>query len=273
MPLSYDDIQQGRRREWDKLRSPEERKEREREEREKLEQDPDYVKRMTALQKRDKRREDEREQDRRRWGRTKRDVTIIAAITLGIILFMAGVSWSVRSAVQASRDERARQVIQALVEGGRYASFSDPFETWGSWMNGWMRRDAASIYRTYSESMALRTRGSLQPEAYIADLQRQLTTGQKDHIREIAEKFGHPEILHIPGGKPRKGEMAVFRSRPMYMRAVAASAPQRWVLAMTWDDKLKEWRVEELRHENSWNDSWKYTTQIAGVRDMESRSN
>src|SRR5690606_9977005 len=135
--------------------------------------------------------------------------------------------------VHSSQQKKAADLVHLVGGGNRYASFNDPYETWASWRSAWLRGDAQAVYRTYSAGMKRRESGALGDRGYVQLLDRQLKENKKDRMREIANNFRKPVILHLPGKKP--GDLAVFKSEPMMMKEIAVSKPQVWVLAMTWD--------------------------------------
>lgn len=264
MPLDYDEIQKGRRRDWDKLKNPETRAEEERAARER--EIAETKKKLTAAQSRRKFRKAAQSDEAQQWVRTKREITKIAFITIAIITVILGTQGAFKLITRESRQTRMQELAHTVGGGNRYAAFNDPFQAWASWRSAWLRRDPQAIYNTYSKEMAERERGRLSERGYILELQRQMRRNMKEHVREIAENFRNPEILHLPDNNPAPGELAVFRSQPAVYKNIATQKPQQWVLAISWDNEIKQWRVADIRNADLWRDTWTNASNLAVSR-------
>lgn len=264
MGIEFDEIQKGRRRDWDKLRDPEERR---REEREKREADPEYQKRKTALRKRDEARAVGREADLEEWARLKKQLAIGGAIVVAMIVVWTGIRMTISWMVRESRQEAIVRLAQQVDSGVAHVACKTPAEAWASWRSAWMRRDAAALYRIYSvrQRQAALSRGS--EKRFLDSMQQRMSAGAMDKYVAIAEQFSSPEIIHYPGS-PSDGELAVFKSRFVDPRLPEGRNEQVWVLALSWDAMLKEWHFEDLRTESTWRDRWKKVTQIPVRRDI-----
>ncbi|MDK2971692.1 MAG: hypothetical protein PWP23_1447 [Candidatus Sumerlaeota bacterium] len=259
MPLSYEDIEKGRRREWKQLMDPEERKRREEEAREK---DPEYQKRKSAARRRNDRQKIRDEARETEWQVARRKVMVRTSIAIGILLLILGIQWLAGFLwKKATYDRRAELESVAVSRHKPYQNFSSPLDTWASWRNAWIRLDAEDVVATYSESNIKKSVGKQDPKQYALYLQRRIREGHMNTYVDLAQRFSMPEILRLPTSNPRDGELAVFASQPVKVRGVLNGA-QAWVLAVSWDEKKQKWLVEDIRSEASWDPKWSHVNMI-----------
>lgn len=262
MPIDLEEIRKGRRREWDALKDPEVRRE---EERARREADPDYQKRKTAWQKRHDRVTYRRGVEEERWRKVKRETALIGGGALALLLLLFAVNAILDYRAQG-RQERKIAAIRAQIDAGEpFIGFRDPMEAWASWRSAWLRRDARALYRTYSPRRSGSTDRNHSETHAIERLQGQIDSGDMDTQVLLAKAFHDPEIVRIPRGRPMGGELAVFLSEPVKLNE-AMGQPQRYVLALVFEEDFNEWRVEDIRDRDVWNDRWRYYTQISTSR-------
>lgn len=261
-PLDIDDIRSGRRRAWDKLKDPEEKKRLEKEAREK---DPEYKKKLSAMRRREMGKVDDRERDHEEFLRVRRQVIIFASVLVSGVLLLAGLKlgWSL---LAERRIQKQLETLAVQVEDGKpYASFKNPVEAWASWRSAWVRKDAAALYGTFSRGKQGRELGRQGDQSYIKFLQGRMDHGAMDPDRHVAMSFSHPELLLNPRGDQRTGTLAVLKAKIPAFGAAKGSRPApeaTWVLVLSYDARQKLWRVEDVRHGSTWRDGWRHVNQI-----------
>jgi len=263
MGIEFDEIRKGRRRDWDKLRDPEDVR---REKREKREADPEYQKRKTALRKRDEYRADERDREMEEWRVLKRKLAIGGAIALAVMLLWTGTRMAIGWGIRQSRAKSMTELMAKVDAGQPFEGYATPLEAMASWRSAWMRKDAEGLLRTYS----LRQRGqalSRGSEArFVRNMQQRMDAGGMDRYVEIARQFD-PAIVHYPMS-PRDGELAVFKSDFVDPRLPEGRNAQVWYLAVSWDDRIDKWFFEDLRVSSTWRERWTKASQIPVRRDV-----
>lgn len=261
LPLNIDDIRKGRRRSWEKLTDPEERKRREREEREK---DPEFQKRKSRLKRQEDEREEARRLDHEKWLRTKKQ--LIVAGTVFVIFMVALTTAKVLYArhLEAARQNKLDRLEQMVATGDRVVAFDDPIEALESWRSAWARLSAPDVYHASSTRRQIAHRGRQDEGLYLVRQQKLMFQGALETERELALAFEDPQILRWPSSEPRHGELAVFVSKP-FSRPQVRESPEEWVAAFSWDKVLKQWRHEEHRKRRYWIDAWRNNASILPV--------
>jgi hypothetical protein len=263
MPLSYEEIQKGRRREWKQLMDPEERRRLEQEEREK---DPDYQRRKSARRRREEARKSRTEQEDLEWRRTRRKLLIRGGAVIAGILLVLLLEWAFGIVWRRATYDRARELESVILSNtSAYRNFDTPLDAWASWRNAWIRNDSRDIVATYSDGMSRRMMGAENKQSYTSNLQRRIREGHMNTYIDLARQFSAPEMLLVPSGTVREGDLAVLRSRPVIVRGVLGES-QRWVLALSWDAKGKRWLVEDVRADNAWDPRWTKASMIQASR-------
>lgn len=286
MAIDYDKIQQGRRREWKELLSPEERARRRKEDEA---SDPEKKKGKSWLRLRDDQLEEQRERDKVEWQRAKTRVQrmLIGALVVVAVLMISSVAWF-RVSQQRMTDKIAK--LEPLIQRGQtYMVYKDPVDAWASWRSALIRRDGKSLARVESTSRVDRNRGTRDASAYAAQIEDQMKRNALASDRHIAASFSGPVVATMPDIPWGDGELAVFASQPIAPLAPntgrprggnAARSPAQptnanaskaavWVAVFSYNRRAGEWRFEDLRQQRHWDPSWLYAGQIRPVIEME----
>lgn len=303
MSIDYEKIQQGRRREWKELLSPEERARRRKEEEAKA--PPDQKKPKSWLRLRDEQLEARLESDKAQWTAAKRKVQrIMIAVVVVIGAFM--IAMMIWMSVARQRMTDKFETLEPLLKRGQtYQVYGDPADAWASWRSALMRGDGRALARVESAARQQRNRGQRAATAYIAQLDDMLKRGRMVNERHVATLFSSPTLLTMPDSPWGEGELAVLASRPLppapqqtnpprgarnrtpqpAQRPPATTPTTRpatptptdakttvWVLALSYNREAREWRFEDLRTQKHWDPSWTYAAQIRPVIEMEKRA-
>jgi hypothetical protein len=271
--LRYDDIKKGRRWDWDKLQNPEERRRRELE---KLEQDPEYQKSKSALKMMEERRKNEIDEGREEWVRLKRKLRWRVGTVLAVALLL--MAWQLTRVINyhQSLEKKLLDADMIVSQRQEYIKYDDPADAFVSWRSAWARTDLQDIIRSDRPRRLKRLYGEGNVAARLADLNRRGLTGD---VRRVALNFGKPELVRIPERPHQSQELAVFKSGRIVLRTAQSVAAgrggevtrDRWVAAFVWEPSLREWRLEELRPEHQWDDSWRIVPQILSPAEYQKR--
>jgi hypothetical protein len=273
--LRYDDIKKGRRRDWDKLQNPEEKRRREQE---KLEQDPEYQKSKSALKMMEERRKNEIDEGKEEWVRLKRKLRWRVGAVLAVALIL--MAWQLTRVYNYhhSLEKQLQDSDLLVMQRVEYSKYNDPADAFVSWRSAWARSDLQDVIRTDSPRRLKRLYGEGNVALRLADLHRRGVTGD---VRKVALNFGRPELVRLPERPYQSQELAVFKSGRIVLRtpqSVAAGrggevTRDRWVAAFVWEPSLREWRLEELRPDHQWDDSWRIVPQILSPAEYQKRKN
>ncbi len=263
MPIDFEDIQRGRRRDWDKLKSPEVRRE---EDRQRKEEDQELQERKSTLRKKEDAKAARREQDLVEWERTRKQIVVMLSVLFVAILVYAGVKWAVRYAVRESRGERIAELAALVNSGEGFEGYETADEAWATWRTAWMRRDAALLYRVYSPGERRRATGSGSDQRFIRSMQERMDAGLFDKYVAIAAQFDEPEVFLMPLS-PSDGDLAVFKMTFVDPRLPRGKNEMVWVLALSYDGRTKRWGFEDLRSDDSWLDRWDTVNAISVRRE------
>ncbi len=264
MGLRYDDIKKGRRWDWDKLQDPEEQRRREQERRE---QDPEYKKTRSLLKQIEERRKNELVEGREDWVKLKHKLRwrlgITAAVLIGLMIWQLVQVFDYRRTVQDKLKDSDLIVAQRIA----YSEYGDPADAYTSWRSAWARNDLQAVIRSDSVTRLRRLYGESNISSRLADMHKR---GLTMETQRVALNFGNPEVIRLPERPYIGQELAVYKSGRIVLRSRQAPGSNRrseitrdrWVAAFAWDSDLREWRLEELRTEDYWDDSWRFATQI-----------
>jgi len=269
-PLSIDEIRKGRRRDWDKLKDPEEAKRAKQAEREANR--ADHKKSLSTIRKREMTREEEREHDKEHWEKTKRDLKRWGIVAGASLLVWFSLSWGWSAWRRGERDRKLDRVMVLVDRGETYTALKDPIDAFASWRSSWRRGDAAALYRMYSFDRQVKYRGRLADRDYVSNLQSRVSRGQMDGEKSIAVQFGEPEIMLWPSTPWRDKRLTVFKSAPI-SRTGVKEKPEPWVVAFSYDARMDEWRLEDVRKAAQWKDRWESAAQISNLTAVSHQNN
>ncbi len=264
MALRYDDIKKGRRWDWDKLQDPEERRRREQERRE---QDPEYQKTKSLLKQIEERRQKELDQGREDWKKVKSKLRWRLGIV--IVLLVGLMVWQLLQFFDYRRtfEEKLRDSSQIVSQRLAYSAYGDPADAFTSWRSAWARNDLQGVIRSESPRRLKRLFGDANAPTRLAEMHRK---GLTSDWQRVALQFDSPEVVRLPERPYQAQELAVFKSNRIVLRTRQSVIAGRggevtrdqWIAAFAWQPDQKEWRLEELRPAQYWDDGWNVVPQI-----------
>ncbi|MEQ8820398.1 MAG: hypothetical protein RLY93_09135 [Sumerlaeia bacterium] len=259
-PVSYSDIKKGRRREWDPLLPPDERRRREDEAR--AAKQEATAKYKSFLKRRQENLEKQRQDDEVKFRQVMRQVTI-AGVILGALLLLYG-GYSAYRSIQAERARSGKLVeySRQMDSGFEFSSLDDPIEAWASWRSAWLKKNAQGLFDTYGPDLRRQVLDSTGSNEYVRYQQQRFRTGLLDTDISLARGFDSPKYLHQPTRPYSDGELAVFVSRPI-SRAETREKPRPWIAAFVYQDADDTWRFQEVRPLSQWRESWDHANQVA----------
>ena len=261
MPLDIDEIRKGRRREWDSLLDPEERKRREREEKDRAEEELEKKGLLSFFKHRRRRKGRETDKIQAEWSKAKRDVVVTVVVVVALMVTLFGIQTGWRYARRQTWSAQIETMNKAVVSGRWRPAFSQPEEAWMSWRAGWLKQDARAIFRTYStQKVKGVTGGGRSDQAYIASLQRSIESGSMSDRATIAADASTIKWLTKPGKNPRDGELAVFETPPIYFRETDSEIT--YAVALVWQEPLQEWRFHVHKPMVAWRENWDHINDI-----------
>ncbi len=266
LAMNYDDIERGRRRNWEALK-PEEIRQREREERraERMKELAEKAKKgktHTAFDRVKRMRQDEESRaDRERFQRVLRQ----SGVLIGAFIFVILVFYSAQAYLEKRRQERlAAEVTEydrVLVEGEEVNDLSDPVGALATWRSAWMEGDMARVVSLFSPHFMRQLTKSKPYNVILREYQTLYQKGSLQSTVDMATNFDGPQILRIPRKPWSHGELALFRSD--YLLRPGDDPPgRRYILAFSWDAKNEEWRYATLREEKFFSIKWKFESAI-----------
>lgn len=263
MGLDYDEISQGRRRNWDPLK-PEDIREAEskakKEARRQERAERQKKKQLSYLKARDVLREEEKSADLAAYERAKRQALVVVAVFLGALLVYIGISLLVdwRRSVQ-SREDLAR-FEEVLLEGERVFDLATPVGALSSWRSAWSAGEIDTLFRLFSEDYRKKVRGNKPLEVVQAEYRRLYRDGRLDQQRSIAELFGNVEIIRLPDPPHRDGDLALFRSERVQL--IGSPDPVQYIAAFSYNAKGEQWRFADVREAKYFSVRWNHENLI-----------
>ena len=254
MALDIDKIRSGRRRDWESLRDPEER-------RAEIEaaKEAERAKRVSRARLRAR----QRRREQAEWlVARRRSLVLVGAFIVaagGYALFQ----WTSAAVLRAQVEGRIASTQAAAEADRRYYDLSDPHAALGSWRNAWLRGSAVDLVNMRSARLARKLQRRMTTAEAVEDLQSRIDRGGKLTESSVAAGFRDPEIIQLPRN-PRQGSLAVFASPPI--APDTGASPREWVAVFSYDDKLKQWGFEELRRRDMWIERWSHVDQVQPPR-------
>ncbi len=281
MPMDYDDLVKGRRREWEKLKPPEQRRAEARARREAelkaaeeaaaaraasprmpgdtSENEP--APRKGYFERRQERMNKAREADLHQFGKARRMAYM--ALAFLAILFLG--SWAVTAVARFNAKgeyEQELDRLEALASvGHRIEMFKSPTGALLSWRSAWIRKDAWAVWRTLSARVQQDLSRAKNVNLAVGETQARMKSGAMDGYIDLIRLFEKPEIVRLPLPPYRNGELAIFRSPPI-AREGSKFPPQKWIVAVAWSTELKEWRFAEFREAEYFSVKWDVEAKI-----------
>lgn len=264
--MNWDDLQKGRRRNWEKRRDPEEvrREKRETKHRENEEQDrlaeegKGPARKRTAFQIRDQRLREEYEGDEQEYRkRLKQAAWLLGGMAL---LFIASWVWD---ALSFSRrlDEGQRDLIRynsMILEGQAVMDYGRPMAALASWRSAWHRRSASDLWRGASSAFQDRMLKTKPRNEWVAEQQRMFDARLFNSEIERSYLFENPEIIHMPKDPYQDLDLAIFRSSAPH----GVEGKGQYILSLVYEEKPREWRFADWREAKHFSVKWRKETQI-----------
>ncbi|MDX2177072.1 MAG: hypothetical protein SF028_11445 [Candidatus Sumerlaeia bacterium] len=293
--MDWDEIQRGRRRNWDKLKPPDERarEERERklaemraEEARRREEKaasavaapapPGYgdeqvrkaleaeapKKAMSYHKRRSLRIAEERAGDIARFVRARKQSFLLAASAAALIATVYAVQFADAALEKRKMMADFKRYNDLIFYNERVQDFSTPLSALASWRGAWRLMNAEDVYRSLSPGRQVSFTGSRPPREYIRDLQHRMESGASVNYRAMSAMFEDPEFVRLPKRPWRDGELAIFRSPPFKSRESNAP-PERLIAAVTYDRQTGEWRFSDMREAPYFSVKWTLEGMIA----------
>lgn len=259
MPIDLDEIRKGRRRDWEKLQDPEERREKLREEREKEIQ---KSKQKSWMRVRDDERKTEATEDEIAWKRSKRRVIILISTFVGFLVLSSAWNFAVYKYEESARLKKSQELKKVVDSGILYSNFDTPLDTWASWRSSYLQQNAKVLQSTYSKDFMKRTAFSQSPNEWIRKQSDLFRRGQDERNILLAKGFDTPQFRYYPSWGKRDGSLSVLQDTVDFPKNYGGNSIE-YVLVMVWDSKKKEWKIEEIRPSDAWRDSWTTKNQIS----------
>ncbi len=279
--MNYEEIEAGRRRNWDKLKPPEQRKAEEKAKREaeqkaaeeealrvrnESRKPGDPIEEPSTPKKGFFRRRTERMDAKHAADvaqyKKLRNRAIAAFIAL-IVIFSANSiirRLNAAAAYEAQMEEYARYVNLNMM-GEPVQIFDSPFGALESWRSAWMRHDAWGIWNSMSPNQQGNLSRAKPMNVTVLEYQQRLKSGHLDEYVDRIRQFEYMEVVRVPGKPWRDGELAIFRTKTPIPQANNQPGMD-WVVATSWSADMKQWRVADFREAPFFSIKWTVEPQI-----------
>ncbi|MDX1973830.1 MAG: hypothetical protein SFY68_14975 [Candidatus Sumerlaeia bacterium] len=265
MPIDLDEIRKGRRREWDALRDPEERREELREEREKEIQARGQ---KSWMRRRDEERAEQSSQDEADWKRSKRRVLLLSAAFVFLILSSYGWNYAVYRYQESARATQLKQLTSLMNSDILYSNQSTPLDTWASWRSGYLKQNPDVLHKVFSSDQLKRMGGTAMPAEWKRKLGDKFKKGTEERNILLAREFENPTILYYPKWGKRDGALCVLKDVVLFPKEYGGNAVE-YVVVIVWESKTKSWKVEEIRTADTWRENWTHKNHISKTRNSD----
>lgn len=264
--MDYDELEKGRRRNWESLKSEEERlKEREDARKKRFEEKEKQAKRgkLSPSLERLKRLglDEEAEADRVRYKRTKK----LGIVTLLVFFILFGLSFALEGFFRQQRIKTAEETMsdyETVLDTGEVVhDLSDPVGALATWRSAWLEGDMPKVVSMFSEVYMDRVSANKSQDRITAEYIKLYQGGSLGSISELAVNFKRPEIIRVPAKPWNHGQLALFRSP--YLQRVDEEPPgKRYIVAFAWDSVDNQWRYADMREAEFFSIKWDYETEI-----------
>lgn len=279
--MNYEEIEAGRRRNWDKLKPPEVRRAEEKAKREAelkaaeeeaarlrnesrrpgdpIDEPP--VVRKSFFRRRAERMSAAASADMARY-RKMRNRAIVALFCLGLLFAASSIIRTLNAAAMRDQqlEEYARYTNMNLM-GEPVQIYDSPFGALESWRSAWLRHDAWGIWNSMSPTQQENLSRAKPMNTTVLEYQQRLKSGHLDNYVDQIRQLEYMEVVRLPGQPWRHGELAIFRTRTPIARP-NSQAPMEWIVAASWSAEIKQWRVAEFREAPFFSIKWTLEGQI-----------
>lgn len=263
--MDYSKIVAGRRRNWDALKDPEQRRREQEEERERQREEAEKAgKPVGFYTARERRKEAEAAADLEKFQTAKRQAFLMLGGLVAVFLLtmiLQAIWTSYRERVQR---ERLAQASESLEKGGVFTNLSDPISAYAAWRSAWMERDVPRILATFSKKYMAKVVGDKTGKEVEGQYRRMLERGGLDSSIELATNFFDPEPVHVPSAPWQDEELAIFRSQLLVQAGVGGEGT-RYLLFLSYNAATKQWRFADARDAQFGSVKWRYEGQIRGM--------
>ncbi len=259
MPINLDEIRKGRRRNWESLKDPEERREKLREEREKELQ---KSKQKSWMRVRDEERRNKESENEAAWKQSKRRVIFLISTFVGFLLLSSVWNFAVNKYQESARIQQKKDLRIAVDSGVLFSNFETPLDAWASWRSAYMQQNAKVLQESYSKDYLKRTAFGTSANEWIRKQTDRFKKGTDERTTIIAKGFSDPVFRYYPNWGQREGTLCVLQDSIEFPENYGGSTVE-FVLALVYEAKSDSWKVEELRTSDAWRDSWTNKNHIS----------
>ncbi|MCC6547116.1 hypothetical protein IT570_08095 [Candidatus Sumerlaeota bacterium] len=265
MPIDYDKIVEGRRRNWESLK-PEEIREKEREEkREREKREREASGKEGFFARRQRLKDEAAAADKRRFRSTLRQ----SVLMIGGIFLIAGAYLGISHVINKQREAALRRSIldvQALVEKGTVVlDMSTPVKAFGTWRSAWKRNDMQAVVRLLSPRFLSKTSETASRSNIAMEYERLQREGRMEASRELSLHFENTYPIRIPLPPYRDEELAIFKSGEVPV--VGQRGPGRfYIVAFSYSKTNKSWHFADVREAKYFSVKWYMEAMIRPMR-------
>ena len=270
MPIDYDKIVEGRRRNWDPLKPEEVRqqerddeRERTREEREKRTKGAGGGGGYHA--RRQKAKEESDQRDREKFRLAVRQSVILGSAFVIILSAYFGIERLIEARQRAAL-LRSMTEVQTIVDDGRVVNdLTTPINAFATWRSAWKRGDVPQIVRLFSSRFLSHATELKSMTEILGEYQRLYRDGRLQATREIAEYFDGAQVIRIPNKPWRQEELALFRSP--HLQKIGDPPPgMRYIVAFSYNKNTNSWHFADVREDKYFSIKWNVEGMIKPMR-------
>lgn len=263
--MDYDQIVEGRRREWDELK-PEERRRQEKEaERQKRREEREAkAKTRTSYERMRSFMQDRAaEEDRALFRRTMRQsLMLVGGFVLVILVVYGGQALVAWRSARAYRVELA-SYEKVLLQGTMINDLKTPVGAMATWRDAWKKGDMKRLVSLFSSRFFGKLGRNRTYDDVVREYERLYSSGALETQAAIVDGFEGAEIVRIPDKPWTNGELALFRS-PL-VEKVGATEPTRYIGAFSYDATSGQWRFADFREAKFFSVKWTQESMITAL--------
>jgi len=279
--MEYEDLVKGRRREWEKLKPPEQRRAeaKARREAELAAAEAAAEERHNAPRMRGDKSEDkprirkgffDRRQERMDQARDADVEKFVRArkLSIGLLAVVAllfGGSWFAEYSAKASAREReagemARLEAQ-IQNGDAIELFQTATGALASWRSAWVRKQAWSLWRTFSPRLQQNLVRAKSVPIAVSEYESRMKSGALDGYIGMVRNLDGMDVVRMPLAPYSEGELAIFRSKPL-QPANDPTHAEPWIVAIAYSTEVNEWRFADFREAQYFSVKWGHEAAI-----------
>ena len=265
MPIDYDKIVEGRRRNWESLK-PEEIREQEREaQRERLRKEREEKGKEGFFARRQRLKDEAAAEDRKRFRRSLRQ----SVVMVGGLLLIAGVYLGITHLIQQQREaalRRSLEEVQALVANGTIVlNTTTPVQAFGTWRSAWKRGDVPTMVKMLSPRYINKATDTKSVADLMQEYERLYREGRLEPVREITLDFETAVAVRVPLPPYRNEELALFKSGEV-TKSRENGPPKQYIVALSYNRADKQWYFADVREAKYFSVKWYMEAMIRPMR-------